>query len=43
MSEETIPELAQRMMTDYGFPFLLGWLLGAGLGQQMWDSITGVI
>jgi len=33
MSEETIPELARRMMTDYGFPFLLGWILGAGLGQ----------
>jgi len=43
MSEETIPQLARRMMTDYGFPFLLGWVLGMGLGQALWDSITGVI
>ena len=43
MSEETLPEIAKRMLTNYGASFLLGWILGAGLGQALWDSITGVL
>jgi hypothetical protein len=43
MTDETISEIGKRMLTDYGMAFLLGWILGAGLGQTLWDSITGVL
>jgi len=43
MTDETISEIGKRMLTDYGASFLLGWILGAGLGQTLWDSITGVL
>ena len=41
--EETLGEVAKRMVMDNGMAFLLGWILGAGLGQTLWDSITGVL
>ena len=41
MSE--LSDKAKDMLTDYGAAFLLGWILGAGLGQTLWDSITGVL
>jgi len=42
MSE--LSDKAKEMLTDYGAAFLLGWILGAaGLGQTLWDSITGVL
>lgn len=43
MSDETLGEIAKRMVMDNGMAFLLGWILGAGLGQPLWDSITGVL
>ena len=43
MSEETLGDIAKRMVMDNGRAFLLGWNLGAGLGQTLWDSITGVL
>ena len=43
MSDETLGEIAKRMIMDNGMAFLLGWILGAGLGQTLWDSITGVL
>ena len=41
MSELSVK--AKDMLTNYGASFLLGWILGAGLGQALWDSITGVL
>ena len=41
MSE--LSDKAKEMLTDYGAAFLLGWILGGGMGQQLWDSITGVL
>ena len=43
MSEETLPEIARRMVSENGMSFLLGWILGMGLGQSLWDSIVGVL
>jgi len=41
MSE--LSEKAKEMVMENGMAFLLGWILGAGLGQTLWDSITGVL
>jgi len=43
MSELTLGARAKDMITENGAAFLLGWLLGAGLGPALWDSITGVL
>ena len=43
MSELTLGDRAKDMITENGAAFLLGWLLGAGLGPALWDSITGVL
>jgi len=41
MSE--LSDKAKEMVMENGMAFLLGWILGMGLGQQLWDSITGVL
>jgi len=41
MSE--LSDKAKEAISDYGAAFRLGWILGAGLGQTLWDSITGVL
>jgi len=41
MSE--LSEKAKEMVMENGMAFLLGWILGMGLGQQLWDSITWVL
>ena len=38
-----LTEKAKEAISNYGASFLLGWILGAGLGQTLWDSITGVL
>ena len=43
MSELTLGARAKDMITENGAAFLLGWLLGAGLGPALWDSIVGVL
>jgi len=43
MTMSELSDKAKEMLTDYGAAFLLGWILGAGLGQTLWDSITGVL
>jgi len=41
MSE--LSDKAKEMVMENGMAFLLGWILGMGLGQTLWDSITGVL
>ena len=41
MSE--LSEKAKELVMENGMAFLLGWILGMGLGQVLWDSITGVL
>ena len=41
MSE--LSDKSKEMVMENGMAFLLGWILGMGLGQQLWDSITGVL
>jgi len=36
-------EKAREIFQKNGMAFLLGWLLGAGLGPALWDSIVGVL
>ena len=41
--DETFPDQVKRLVLDNIAAFLAGWILGMGLGQQLWDSITGVL
>ena len=34
---------ARDIFQKNGMAFLLGWILGIGLGQTLWDSIVGVL
>jgi len=38
-----LTEKARDIFQKNGMAFLLGWILGMGLGQSLWDSITGVL
>ena len=43
MPAETLGEKAKEMLMENGAAFFLGWILGAGLGPTLWESITGVL
>jgi len=38
-----LTEKARDIFQKNGMAFLLGWILGMGLGQSLWDSIGGVL
>ena len=38
-----LTEKAREIFQKNGMAFLLGWILGMGLGQSLWDSIVGVL
>jgi|TARA_R110000824_G_scaffold149902_1_gene320332 hypothetical protein len=38
-----LTEKARDIFQKNGMAFLLGWILGMGLGQSLWDSIVGVL
>jgi len=38
-----LSEKAKDTVMENGMAFLLGWILGMGLGQSLWDSIVGVL
>ena len=38
-----LSEQARDIFQKYGMAFLLGWILGMGLGQSPWDLIVGVL
>ena len=40
--DETFPEQVKRLVLDNIAAFLAGWILGAGLGSAVLDSITGM-
>ena len=40
--EESFPEQVKRLVLDNIAAFLAGWILGAGLGSAVLDSITGM-
>ncbi len=40
---QTLGEKAKEMLMENGAAFFLGWILGAGLGPTLWDSIVGVL
>ncbi len=39
----TLGEKAKEMLMENGAAFFLGWILGAGLGPTLWESIVGVL
>ena len=36
-----LSEKARDIFQKHGMAYLLGWILGMGLGQSLWDSIVG--
>lgn len=40
---QTLGEKAKEMLMENAAAFFLGWILGAGLGPVLWDSIVGVM
>ena len=38
-----LSERTREIFQKNGMAFLLGWILGMGLGQSLWDSIVGVL
>jgi hypothetical protein len=43
MTTQTLGEKAKEMLMENAAAFFLGWILGAGLGPVLWDSIVGVM
>jgi len=41
--DESVLEQMKRLVLDNIAAFLAGWILGMGLGRQLWDSMTGVM
>jgi len=41
--DESVLEQMKRLVLDNIAAFLAGWILGAGLGRTLWDSVTGVV
>ena len=42
-TREKSAEQAKEMLLENAAAFFLGWLLGAGLGPALWDSVLGVM
>ena len=40
---QSLGERAKEMLLENAAAFFLGWILGAGLGPALWDSILGVM
>ena len=40
---QSLGEKAKEVFMENGMAFLLGWILGMGLGHTLWDSIVGVL
>ena len=40
---QSLGERAKEMLLENAAAFFLGWILGAGLGPVLWDSIVGVM
>lgn len=40
---KSLGEQAKKMLLDNAAAFFLGWILGAGLGPTLWNSILGVM
>lgn len=40
---QSLGEKAKEMLLENAAAFFLGWILGAGLGPTLWDSILGVM
>jgi len=42
-AKESFLDQMKRLVLDNIAAFLAGWILGMGLGRQLWDSMTGVV
>lgn len=40
---QSLGERAKEMLLENAAAFFLGWILGAGLGPALWDSVLGVM
>ena len=40
---QSLGERVKEMLLENAAAFFLGWILGAGLGPALWDSVLGVM
>ena len=40
---DSLGNKAKEMLLENAAAFFLGWILGAGLGPALWNSILGVM